>query len=783
MALGYCWDCTTDGVAHIIRCRLLTGGLTKVTSTDGTAYINALASYLRQNERKLADAAFGRRVPAPTAPSWTTLLTFGIVSSEVALPVKPPLILRFDPHHLYYLLLKFDELGVNGIGSLDVLVDGGVTRPMSIDYGGRNLPLTLGRQRGGPLGMGSDSSDAKSFMSSVSTFSLGSSWWGQTPTARPDVSVDVKYLYSSCTKLPALRIVPFSFTSATSSTTPTVPILSKPIRDFQDCPPPNTTVPLYAFKNLQSLILEDLDPRAFLGWDVLSTQLRSLEIKRSGMEDLAELICDAVVEDFERRQKGRGGVGSERRRRQGLSEESADAPATDPTLDSSPYRIPPPSAWQQLRHLSLSSNSLTFIPTPPLLHLTNLTYLDLSSNLLIAIPLGLSALVSLRALDLSDNMIDSLLGIAKALGNVTVINLSKNRIDNLSGLDRLYGLERLDVRDNRVRESEEIGRIARLPGLKEVWIEGNPFSRSVLEGGEEGYRVKCFNYFAEEGKGGIKIDGTAPGMVERRGIVRRDDVGGVNTLSRRTSEYGLSQARSREAKVVNRRVVTTPSSSRIFAPPSSSSSTLPPSPAATTSPAPSSSHPKPRRRKPQRIVDLDAGLLPYGSAVGSSNGGESSGGGALSDPESAGSPNAGPTRGAALSEVLARDEGRLSSTMGRSGALEVPEVQNGGSTSSLGRHTLKGPRRSQLTSSTFDPPPSTSTSSSTVAAENTGEAFRKKIEALRNEVGESWLSVLGERELAAEKSKAQVAPQKPQVEEDGVKVKVVKSKKKGKKRS
>lgn len=735
-----------------------------VTSEE---YIRALSAFVRLHESKLAD--FARRPPPPTVPSWTTVLTLGVLSSEVPVVRKPPLILRLDPHHLYFLLLKAEEAGIAGIGSLDVLIDGGPTRPMSINYGA-DFSVPGSRLSGGMLDRDSDAMSFRSTFSAVSSFSLGSGWWGSSPPPPRDESIDVKYLYSSMTKLPALRLVPFTFSSAPSSAA--IPTLSKPVKDFQDCPPPETAVPLRAFKNLSSLIIEDLDPRAFLGWDVLSLQLRSLEVKRSGIEDLGELLCDAVVEDCERSKKGRGGVGQERRRRQGqsqsrddLSEQPVVPPAGSeiPEVEVSAYPIPPASAWARLVHLSVSSNSLTFIPSTPLLYLSALTSLDLSSNLLISIPTGLSALHSLRSLNLSDNMIDSLLGVSKALGNVIVINLSKNRIDNLSGLDRLFALERIDLRENRLSESLEISRLATLPCLKEVWIEGNSFSKTLTEGGEENYRAKCFSYFVKEGKN-VKLDGSGPSSSEKRGIIAIEESqgryakSGAGSIGRRASSPNLTkskieEARSAEnAKVVGRRIVTTPhpSKGRLRAPipespftPTQSTSTLD-----ALSPESSSSllpEVKPRRRKPRRIVDLDGSLSTVPPAA-SSTGTYLDSAPSASDPESS-SPSTDPARG---HNAKPGPSLHLSS---------ASPLRRDGSTS-LGPATTRATRRDRISASTYDDPSLTHATSTSKAThdvfskpgpELSGEAFRKRVEALRNEVGESWLSVLGEREAANER--------------------------------
>ncbi|SCV70118.1 BQ2448_1512 [Microbotryum intermedium] len=774
-----------------------------VDTVQGGSYITALASFVRRHESKLAD--FVRR-PAPSRsslPSWSSILSLGIIATpDPASPVpshqrKAPLVLEFDPHHLYFLLLKFDELGIANLGDLDVRIQGGVHRPMMIDYGlssvqeeGASAWLggAFGR-RSGPTTRKKDS-DTASFRSGISSFSIGSGWWGSVK-APVDESVDVKYLYASCTKLPALKLSPFITRSGSSAkdTGPipahhASPLLSKAVQGFQDCPPHRTAVPLYAFKNLQSLVLEDLDPRGFLGWDVLSAQLKSLQIHRSGIEDIGELICDVVVEDVERRRKGTGQIGHERLKRQKgplLAEIAADEdeepehPAHDTSLDGtesvsppspsiSSYPLPPRYAWSQLRHLSLSHNSLTFVPTPPLHHLaSSLTSLDLSSNLLISVPTGLSALHSLKSLNLSDNMIDSLVGIPKVLGAVQVLNLSHNRLSNLAGLDRLLALERIDVRSNRLQEALEISRLQELPLLREVWVQGNPFTRSVHEGGEEGWKNKCLAYFEGEqvtfddfsssgGQNGSKLDSRGSSTLRRTASA----AAGLGMADRARTEEARTAG---EAKIVSRRVVTTPHQHGKHhrmdsSPPPSplpnqsmgaaSASAMESSASPTSSPSLSptkvvkSSHAPPAstgsaHRKPRRIVNLD-GPSPQ-------PGGDSSG----------------------MSDVDHHHHHQHSPKPHTSRTVKSLSSATG---SSLHPQPNTSARHQRLSASTFEPPtstlltsrpngdPSTSTagdfkdpsSGSGSGTENGGEAFRKKIEQLRNEVGESWLSVLGERQ-------------------------------------
>lgn len=725
------------------------------SSLSGPEYLSALARFIKQHEAALAAyyAPRPKQQRVASTPSWTTVLSLGILPGpEVPLspspsPRKDPLVLNFDPHHLYYLLLKFDELGIAGLGDVDVKVEGGTSRPMMVDYSavpgsaGGSASLFGGMPGAGMLGL-ARGDDARSVRSGMSSFSFGSGWWGLGGKQPPqeDEASNVRYIYSACTKLPALKLAPFRLFSAPPNGKDTVPALQKAVDGFEDCPPDATCVPVLAFKNLQSLVLEDLDPRGLLGWDVLSVQLRSLEVRRGGIEDIGELICDAPCEDWARRtqeERRNRPVGTERRRRaEGALESSlANLPAMNSNGNgdahapstSSPYPAPPKLAWSSLRHLSLSDNSLTFIPSEPLAFLSTLTSLDLSSNLLVSIPTGLAHLTSLRSLNLRDNMIDSLLGISQAIGAVEVLNLSGNRIDNLSGLDRLPALIRLDVRDNQVHEALEVSRLATLPHLREVWVAGNPFARREEEDGEENWRAKCFGYFIEEeahghrdaSTGEIWIDGAVISSSEKK-LVEADFRRRGTPLGRRRASAGaaerIAESRNGQAKVVGRRVVTTPHRAHQPVRPVSPPPPLPVAPANASTPdvAPPV---KPKRRKARRIVDLDA---------------------APSQPDHT---------------VPVHTSDSDTHTSGAERTRTLPAASASSPAQSLRNTASSSPskRREQVSLGAFREPSS---------PESGGEAFRKRIEALRDEVGESWLSVLGEREARAELKRRELEEQR-----------------------
>ena len=167
--------------------------------------------------------------------------------------------------------------------------------------------------------------------------------------------------------------------------------------------------------------------------------------------------------------------------------------------------------FPNLQHLSLPKGSLLDFPSLPL---TSLTHIDLSHNLLESIPSALQAMHSLRSVNLSDNVITSVRSAPSVLGNVSTLNLARNRIECLIGLERVLGLERIDVRGNEITQWDEVGRLSVLPQVKEIWCGDNPFDE--LE--EERWRVDLGVVFAIEGNKDTVFDDRPWSWSERRGI-------------------------------------------------------------------------------------------------------------------------------------------------------------------------------------------------------------------------------------------------------------------------
>jgi Leucine-rich repeat (LRR) protein len=463
---------------------------------DGDDYVRRTADFIRTNSQALAGGNPARRGTQATQ----TASFFGWMSRPEA-----PMSYSTDLHHIFYLLMRFEELGVP-VGPLDVrLPMDSISRPLSY------VSLLAAKDK-------SETGSVFSFksISGVSKMSLGAGWWPRAPV--PSVDEDLKFIYSAFTKLPALTINQSSLDVITQ---------------LANDPPVDHVVPLYTFKTIRTLECIDIDPRLIMGWDQLAESLRSLTLRRSGIEDLTEVFVDVVLED-----QARKNGDSVKPRRRKLIHRTIDSrrpswkgpPPTTPPIqeegpepepiadqtESSPSSPPPQLSslkWAFLKHLSLADNGLTFFPANIIPYLLSVTYLDLSSNLLVSVPSGLNQMYNLVTLNLADNMIESVLGIYTMLGQVLTLNLSRNRIDSLCGLERLAALERVDVRKNEVLDIEEVGRLATLPNLQGVWIDGNPFTES-----DPNYRITCFNMFLKEGKS-ITLDGTQPSFLERRSLI------------------------------------------------------------------------------------------------------------------------------------------------------------------------------------------------------------------------------------------------------------------------
>ncbi|KAI9674573.1 MAG: hypothetical protein M1829_003655 [Trizodia sp. TS-e1964] len=614
---------------------------------NGQVFIKNLAQFVRTHEKALANALQLRRQTSTTGAHGSRN-TAGGASSSPATPHSPltigsyppqtqtlsppqstsstlaaalslpslsftshslkPAKLALTPHHLFYLLSRFEDLGIP-VGPMNVRSENLHSDTSPANY------VSFLRQSQRAKGRSSDRDSIRSVSSVRSVMSGMSSLWSsfglgssnsaaKTERQKLALQADLKYLYSAFTKIPCLRLAPDR--------------KARLIEGYEEFPF-DTAVPLHSFKNISALELIDVDFRQFFGWDRMADQLRSLTVKRAGVEDVADLLANIVLDDMEKRRRrsskaqaspvlawappnplalstttattgparsnsaptspkledapahssspqsaamargnsegskapqrirpqsrspsrptsrtgsshthtrsGGGGAGPSRIQRSGSgsshsSAQSAAMPHSSSTSNLLMMGMLPASKWRFLKHLSLAENSLTFITASSLSPLANsLHSLDLSGNLFSQIPDCLATLTSLRALNLSGCMIDSLHSLLRnPLPAITALNLRGNRLISLAGVERLFSLERLDLRDNRLTDPIEMARLTGIPEMREMWLSGNPFIRTHPQ-----YRITVFNLFrtapgyAED----VTIDSTGPGYSERRQLADR----------------------------------------------------------------------------------------------------------------------------------------------------------------------------------------------------------------------------------------------------------------------
>ncbi|KAJ9404931.1 hypothetical protein DTO045G8_7395 [Paecilomyces variotii] len=581
----------------------------KLNTEDGQLFIKNLASFVRTHEKALANALQLRRQSSTkngqasrslaTSPSTSsgsfssstlaTALSIGALGF-VSHSIKPAK-LTLTPHHLFYLLSRFEDLGIP-VGTMSVRLEN-IHSDTSASYVSfLNKPQ---RSKGDRDSIHSVSS-VRSVMSGMSalwsSFGLGSKDSSKSEKAKAALEADLKYLYSAFTKIPCLRLAPDH--------------RARLIRGYEEFPF-DTAVPLHSFKNLSSLEIIDIDFRSFYGWDRISEQLRTLTVKRANLDDPADLLTGIVLDDIDKRRRrsskaqpspalGWSSSANPQPVHRSETSKSASAPGS-PTPDTgfgtstSPQATPmirgasdgirghtrtgsisptrpqtskhvgyrhsrgtsskirrsgsgssnsseastgyrntsssnlsagflPPSKWRFLRHLSLADNSLMSISATSLAPVANTLHsLDLSSNLFTEVPDSLASLASLRALNLSNCMIASLHSLSKTpLPAITALNLRGNRLQSLAGIERLLSLERLDLRDNQLSDPTELARLTGLPEIREIWVSGNPFTKT-----HSGYRVTIFNLFRRTPgySEDVIIDATGPGYTERKQLVER----------------------------------------------------------------------------------------------------------------------------------------------------------------------------------------------------------------------------------------------------------------------
>lgn len=768
-------------------------------------YLQNLSQFVRTHEKALANALQLRsQVPkngqavkqtseAPTAhissyqsstPATSPSNAFAVALSLGTLSFASHNVksakLTLTPHHLFYLLSRFEETGLP-IGPMNVRLENihAETSPANYVSFLSESQRSKGRSDRDSIHSVSSVRSVMSGMSALwSNFGISSHSAGKSEKSKAQIMVDLKYLYSAFTKIPCLRLSPDR--------------KARLIGGYEEFPF-DTAVPLLCFKNLSALEICDIDFRQFFGWDRLAEQLRSLTIRRGNVEDPTDLFTGIVLDDMDKRRRRSSKAQSSPIHSWSLSPSPgrfvsapgspvADeklVPGTSPqntplthyedserlsmrqrprnksisptrptsSRQESSFRYPrgnsnkikrsesgssnssshsgvqqrigsssnllcfvplPVTKWRFLRHLSLADNSLTTITQSSLSPLANTLHsLDLSSNLFVQIPDNIATLTALRALNLSHCMIESLHSLSKnPLPAITALNLRANRLTSIAGIERLLSLERLDLRDNKIKDPTEAARLTGIPNSRELWITGNPLVKS-----HSNYRVTIFNLFrATPGLvEDIILDGSGPGYSERRQL--KDRASEPESVPVLKPAPAIDTDRSINCDTI------CPNAAHSVAEPSNR--TMPRPPLQSTQSDLIGSHSRKKKGPRRRIVDLsrDEGTVVNPIVLHQSISPIPPGAHMVHNPDLG-------------DNQLEMNSSRPTPGINESSSL-LPTIASAFSSLTV---------NASPDSSNQTLPPGIELKNANV----NGDAYRQKVEALKNEVGNTWLNVLND---------------------------------------
>ncbi|KAG0332925.1 hypothetical protein BG000_009609 [Podila horticola] len=481
------------------------------------------------------------------------------LQAQLKAPIFP-----LDLYYLLYLLDRFEQVGIEVDGW-----DGSTPRTV-----GDSNPRVLGNTNNTtstyssfpPPTASARPQSIRSFSSTaLSTLTLITGWkqWSSAATNNTSITIndDIHFIHKFLKKITGLRLVAKIPPGMENQAKGRIEgyagdaILSL----FSGGSSPSLLLPLAGtFQDLTHLELHKIPPRCIEGWETLMAQLKSLVVIQAGIEDVYDVIVTAVVSS-ERRRRQR--VYKEKNRAVLIKQEQREAlkdaaQISQQQRHDSAHSIASSTSsgslegssssgmdqsyadaddkeilnsikmWPMLRHLSVSDNAL-----PGLAQSETFAYsqaiitLDLSHNLFLAPPPALIQLHNLHSLNLSYNMINSVQSIYQILGNIAVLDLRSNRLESLCGLERLWNLEKVDVRENHLDEAAEIGRLAALPGIREIWTDRNPFCTSQPK-----YRLEILAVFKANGHE-LLLDGTFASFTEKRSLANMSPTSFSTTLS------------------------------------------------------------------------------------------------------------------------------------------------------------------------------------------------------------------------------------------------------------
>ncbi|CAG8721611.1 25078_t:CDS:1, partial [Gigaspora rosea] len=265
----------------------------------GEQYIRTLAQYLRSNARRIfahssslpssqvvghrRSNSDGSNFSMANVWSFTTALTSSYLKPAALTASTAPstpefsssqkaILITLDPQHLYYLLTKFSDLGLD-VGAFEVTTDFKCNDDDILDIDLRDETASV-----------TSANSVSSISSAMSSLSLFTGWTGWAAAAQKNDNVPIKeeilYIYRAFTKLSGLKLSI---------------VTHKKIGGSSELPI-GTMLSMTIFKCLTHLEIYGLSPKMFDGWDILQERLEYLSIQKCTVDDISEIFIDAVVD-------------------------------------------------------------------------------------------------------------------------------------------------------------------------------------------------------------------------------------------------------------------------------------------------------------------------------------------------------------------------------------------------------------------------------------------------------------------------------------------------------
>jgi Leucine-rich repeat (LRR) protein len=325
---------------------------------------------------------------AATSPNATAL------SNTPYMPLRSSLTL--DIHYLYFLLVQFENLGLEDT-KLPIPPQGLVeteTTTNSNDNNNKKAP------------------SISSVGSVMSTMSLSTGWqfWSnkQTKVERP-LHEDIVWIHRYFAHVSALKLHLNLFIDKGVTRSG-----QRTIRGYEHPMPLDGSIALSlkCFKNLQYLELSSVHPHCIDDWPTLKASLTSLTVKGANIDNATDVVLDEPWPQL---------------KMLSLSDNSLT------TLDPEPAQL-----LRSLSHLNLASNLLIDIPAA-LATFYNLSSLNLSHNMISSTTGIYTVLGNIQELDLRGNRLTMLAGLDR-LWALERLDVRDNRIEDAAEVGRLTSL-------------------------------------------------------------------------------------------------------------------------------------------------------------------------------------------------------------------------------------------------------------------------------------------------------------------------------------------------------